>query len=107
MREIKASDKVSGTRRWRSIEAAQRKVKDGELYLIRRHGAWFRPEGHGYTALLCVAGVFDARRARGYLDVEGLSVVPLRSMVKTMKAELAESEAATIGLRKLLELANG
>lgn len=41
MREIKASDKVTGARRIASIEAARRKVKDGELYFIRRHGRCF------------------------------------------------------------------
>lgn len=106
MREIKPSDKTSGPRRWRSIEAAKRKVKDGEVYLIRRHGTWFRPDAHGYTAYLAAAGTFSAARARDYLDVEGLSVVPLRSIVRTARAELAEAESVAAGLRKLLELAN-
>ena len=58
MREIKASEKARGAKRWKSVEAAKRRVEDGKLYLVCRHNAWFRPDGMGYTNHLAAAGVF-------------------------------------------------
>jgi hypothetical protein len=105
MREITASTKVRGARRNASVAAAQRKVRDGSIYLIRRHGAFFRPKAEGYTSVLANAGLFDAATARGYLGVEGLSVVPVKSVVKRAKAECAAAEAALASLRGFLEAA--
>ncbi len=101
--EIKASTRVTGKRRWASVVAAKRKVSDGTLYLIRRHGGFFRPGASGYTESLASAGVFDGRKARAYLDVEGLSIVPLHSIAGRIKAEAIAAERAAITLRKLLE----
>ena len=56
MREIKASEKARGAKRWKSVEAAKRRVEDGKLYLVCRHNAWFRPDGMGYTNHLAAAG---------------------------------------------------
>lgn len=105
MTEIKASTKVTGKRRVASIEAARRKVRDGSLYLIRRHGGYFRPGARGYTVELAAAGTFPAVTARQYLDVEGLSVVPIQAVVARASAELAESESRTAGLRAFLAAA--
>jgi hypothetical protein len=106
MREIKASTKVHGTRRNASVEAARRRVRDGELYLIRRHGGFFRPGAHGYTIHLAAAGLFDAKVARSYLSVDGLSVVPVGSVVKRAQIELSEAEAIAAGLRDFLAIAD-
>ncbi len=91
MKEIKATTRYRGERRWKSIEAARRKVKDGQMYFLRRHGSWFRPDAHGYTRELCAAGIYDSKTARNYLDVEGLSVVSLRSMKYVIQQEMRDS----------------
>jgi hypothetical protein len=104
MREIIASTRVTGKRRIASIDAAKRKVRDGSLYLIRRHGGYFRPEAHGYTTDLAAAGVFDGQTARGYLDVEGLSVVPVKSVIRRVKADIIEAEHNAQTLRDMLAM---
>ena len=102
--EIKASTKVTG-KRWKvSVDAAKRKVREGDLYLIRRHDAWFRPNCHGYTSEIACAGVYDAETARNHLDVEGLSVVPLRAMRLTIHRHMKIAEDAASALRSMLEL---
>lgn len=102
MKEIKASTKVTGARRMASIEAARRKVRDGQVYLIRRHGAFFRRDAHGYTTHLAAAGLFSAAAARNYLDVEGLSVVPARSMVAAIIVHADDAAKASVDLRNML-----
>lgn len=99
---IMASTKVGGKRRQTSIAAQKRRVKDGQWYLIRRHGAYFRPGAHGYTVHLAAAGIFDAAKARSYLDVEGVSVVPLVSVRAKIEAEIFEYKTAVTGLQDLL-----
>lgn len=89
LNEITASERARGKNRERSVAAARRKVKDGALYLIRRHGQWFRPGAHGYTSEVSDAGLFDAKEARGYLDVEGLSVVLAEPVVDEAQATAA------------------
>lgn len=101
MQQIMA--KGRGKTFWRSVVAARRKVKDGEEYLIRRHNAWFRPNAQGYTCEYHDAGVFDAATARGYLDVEGLSVVPLKTVRRSIQAALNELEKQAAALRATLE----
>jgi hypothetical protein len=100
--EIKASTKVTGKRYWLSVEAAQRQVRDGEFYFIRRHGYLFRPGANGYCHKLANAGVFSAEQARSYLSVEGLSVIPVSGMREELLEHLAESTAAVNALRNLL-----
>lgn len=102
MREIKASTKATGSRRERSVEAARRKVKDGELYFIRRHNAFFRPRACGYTTHLPHAALYTAETARAYLDVEGLSVVPLTSMRDEIARMADDSAADAATLRAML-----
>lgn len=91
MKEIKATTRYRGSRRWESVEAARRKVKDGQMYFLRRHGSWFRPDAHGYTIELCAAGIYDSETARDYLDVEGLSVVSVRSMKEAIQQEMRDA----------------
>jgi hypothetical protein len=55
-------------------------------YLIRRHGGWFRPNAQGYCTDICDAGIYDRDDAIRYLDVEGLTIHPARTL-------LAEAEA--------------
>lgn len=92
MKEIKVSDKLRGEKRKAAVERAGHRVKDDDLYLIRRHNAWFRAGGHGYTVHLGAAGIFDGSIARNYLGVEGLSLVPV-------------SEVADIALHRMQEIA--
>jgi hypothetical protein len=101
---IQASTRCRGKVRLASVAAARRRVRDGHAYLIRRDGAWFRPGAHGYTTALGGAGTFGAEAARGYLDVEGLSVVPVRHMRDAVAASLEEAEAAARRLREMLAL---
>lgn len=105
MREIMASTKVTGARRLASIAAAQRKVRDGQLYLLRRHGGFFRPDAHGYTMKLADAGLYTAERARQYLDVEGLSVVPLTSVRGRLEQEAEAAERDAAALRDKINIA--
>jgi len=95
MKEIKArarqthsSAEANIAARNRAVAAAGHKIRDGQQYFIRRHGGWFRPEAHGYTNDIAMAGLFDAATARGYLDVEGLSVVALSDMKVDIWREL-------------------
>lgn len=99
IREITA--KGGGKVRLRSIESCRKRVKDGEPYLLRRHGAWFRPKAEGYTTEIAAAGIFDAA-ARSYLDAEGLSAVPLKAMAPAILAELLRSKERTVLLENLL-----
>lgn len=103
MISIQASTKLRGKSRWRSVEAAKRRVKDDETYLISRHGSWWRPDARGYTYELAEAGLYDGATARGYLAVEGLSVVPLKSLRKRLIAELDEASSRISLLRLKLE----
>lgn len=102
MREIKASTKVTGARRWASVEAAKGKVKNGEYYFILRYGSFFRPGAHRYCSNVAEAGVFTAEKARSCLDVEGISVVPVRSMRAELIAKINEATDALAVLRTML-----
>lgn len=106
MIEIAASTKVRGKRWVASVEAAKRKVRDGEIYLIRRHGGYFRPGAHGYTTEISAAGIFPGTVARGYLDVAGLSVVPLWSMRKAIEEKIAEANQAVANMQDMLFFAS-
>lgn len=72
----------------RSVEAAERRVKDDAVYLISRNGGWFRPHAQGYTGEVADAGLFLGSDARGYLGVEGVSLTPIEDVKKRMMAEL-------------------
>lgn len=62
-----------------AIRDAKAEVKDDEFYFICRHRGYFRPGAHGYTDRIARAGLFSAEKARSYLDVEGVSLIPLSS----------------------------
>ena len=108
---IKTSDKATGARRAASIEAAKRKVCDDQFYFIRRHGAFFRPGAHGYCDDIAGAGVFDGTTARNYLDVEGLSLLPLRSMRRVLKNHITTMSEGVTAMQSMLRdpasIANG
>ncbi len=108
---IKTSDKATGARRTASIEAAKRRVRDDQFYFIRRHGSFFRPGAHGYCDDVAGAGVFDGATARRYLDVEGLSLLPLRSMRRVLKNHIATMSEAVAAMQTMLRdpasIANG
>lgn len=108
MAVIMASTKVTGKNRLRSIEAARRKIKDDGIYLIRRHGSWFKPMARGYTNDIAAAGTFSGREARGYVSVEGLSVVPLRDKQHLLELEKRElNEKLTLLNHKIDMLTRG
>lgn len=48
-----------------------------EPYLIRRHGAFFRPDAAGYTTEIAAAGLYSREEAEKYLDAEGVTIHPL------------------------------
>src|SRR6185312_6918413 len=85
-----------------SIAEARSKVVDGELYFISRHGGYFRPHAQGYTSILAHASLFTAPVARAYLDVEGLSVIPLSSVRDSLKDYLRRAEKDVAALRVLI-----
>lgn len=91
---IQASTKARGKNLWRSISAAQAKVRDEAIYLIKRHGGYFRPGAHGYTDRLAEAGLYLGKEARRYLDVDGLSLIPIEAVIQTMVAEREEAQRA-------------
>ena len=101
--EIKASVRVTGLRRVASIEAARKRVRDGEVYFIRRHGGYFRPGAHGYTDHIAAAGLFSPKDARRYLEVEGLSVVPFSALRREVAAEAKDYAQRAAMLRKMLQ----
>lgn len=102
MKEIKA--KGRGKTFANSVDCAKNKVNDDEPYLIRRHGLWFRPNAHGYTAEYLYAGVFDGKTAKSYLDVDGLSVVPLNSLRRHINSRISELEEKITALRSMAQL---
>lgn len=101
MRRIEARPHKDGLTHREAVNVARRRVVDGEMYLISRHGGWFLPGAHGYCATFADAGVFDAATARSYLDVEGLSVVPLRDVQSQISAEATQLERQAANARAL------
>lgn len=90
MRRIETRYRPGGLTYREAVNVARKRVKDGETYLIRRHGGWFRPNAQGYCTSFGEAGVFDAATARSYLEVEGLSVVPLSEVRDCIHSEMAQ-----------------
>lgn len=92
MVRIEARHRSGGLTYREAVNVARKRVVDGELYLISRHGGWFCPGALGYCTTYADAGVFSARDARSYLDVEGLSVVPLSAVIEQIAAEVVALE---------------
>lgn len=61
-------------------------------HLIRRHGAFFRPDAHGYCTDIVGAGVFSGEVARQYLDVEGLTIHPIGRFQREIELVLEGAE---------------
>lgn len=72
-----------------AVSVARKRITDG-LYLIHRHGGWFRPEARGYTRNLSEAGLFSAVQARNYIDVDDLSVIRASEIVRGLDEEIAD-----------------
>lgn len=84
---------------WRRSHAfAQKRVLDDVEYFIKRNGGWFRHGAQGYTMELAEAGIFLGADARGYLDAEGVALVPIASMAPGLQASMADHviKAATL-----------
>jgi hypothetical protein len=75
------------------------------MFLIRRHGAFFRPNAQGYTDHIGAAGLYSETEARSYLDVEGLTIHPITqyraeieiglATFSRLAAALAEADRST------------
>lgn len=63
-----------------------------EPFVIRRHGAFFRPDAAGYTTHIGSAGFYTEAEARKYLDAEGVSVHPLSEFRDQAGAVLAGAD---------------
>lgn len=87
----------------RSRAAAERRVKDEVQYFIKRDGAWFRPEAHGYTADIAEAGIFSGSDARGYLSAEGVVLVPIQTMKANIRRQVREHLAKATRLTEIIE----
>ncbi|MDT8333035.1 hypothetical protein RQ831_18435 [Roseomonas gilardii] len=61
-------------------------------HVIRRHGAFFRPDAHGYCTDIVGAGVFSGEVARQYLDVEGLTIHPIGRFQREIELVLEGAE---------------
>ena len=104
MRRIQVRRRPGGLTFVEAVNVARKRVQDGEVYLISRHGGWFRPGAHGYCSSFSEAGVFDAATARGYLDVEGLSVVPISSLRGDVAAEMTALNSKLASLRAMADI---
>lgn len=87
----------------RSLAAAQKKVRDSDLYFINRGGAWFRPEAHGYTGDLAAAGTFAGAHAKGYLQAEGVALVPVREMMPKLVKQMRDHVEAAQRLNSIIQ----
>lgn len=83
------------------------KVKDGDMYFVRRHGGWFRPGAHGYTNDIASAGEFTADQARGYMQAEGVTVVSIYGARKEIFKEMQETFARASKLASLYNHVTG
>ena len=61
-------------------------------HFIRRHGAFFRPNKAGYCTEIAGAGIYSAKEACAYLDVEGLTIHPVRAYASEIAAVLEGAE---------------
>ena len=97
MERIFVNRKLRGKNLIRSRAACAKRIVDGEMYFLQRGGSWFRPGAHGYTGDISEAGTFNAKTARGYLDVEDMVMIPQSSMRaelwKAMQALLVRASA--------------
>ena len=84
-----------------SVRVARRRAKPG-LYMIKRHGLYFRPGARGYTSDIAYAGTYDHNEAAAYLDVEGLSIIPVTTLVAEIRREIAGHEARAYALKEIL-----
>ena len=74
-----------------------------DLYFIRRHGAFFRPNACGYCTDIAGAGVFSGDTARTYLDVEGLTIHPVESYRREIELVLAGADRLRTALNAAQE----
>jgi hypothetical protein len=62
------------------------------LYFLKRHGGYFRPNARGYTMDILEAGLYEHDDAMSYRDIDSPSVLiipakDLRDVVEGLKAE--------------------
>jgi hypothetical protein len=73
------------------------------LYLIKRHGAWFRANAQGYTGQISEAGLYPEEEARTYLDVEGLSIHAAVDQIDKVRGDIKRHEEAIQRLTSFIE----
>jgi hypothetical protein len=71
------------------------------LYVIRRHGGFFRPRAAGYTQDVADAGLFRKDEADRYADVEGLTIHPVSDFTEGINREINATEARLARLCRL------
>ena len=57
-----------------------------EIYLVKRGGAWFRPNARGYTTEISAAGHYTKADAESYLYAEGVTIHPASEVVDQIKS---------------------
>ena len=63
-----------------------------EQFVIRRHGAFFRPNAAGYTNHVIAAGFYTADEAKPYRDVEGVTIEPLSRYREEAQETIARAQ---------------
>jgi len=66
-----------------------------ERFVIRRNGAFFRPNAQGYTTHIVAAGFYTREEADSYASVEGVTIEPLeryRAEANRLLAALSHGE---------------
>lgn len=101
MKEITAKGK--GKSWHRNLVLAKKRVRDCDLYFIRRGGAWFRPEAHGYTGDLSAAGTFVGANAKGYLSADGVGLVAARDLLPMLTKQMRDHIAAAQSLNSVIQ----
>lgn len=101
MKEITA--KGSGKAWHRNVVLAKKRVRDSDLYFIRRSGGWFRPDAHGYTGNLADAGTFVGANAKGYLNAEGVGLVAARDLLPMLTKQMRDHVVAAQSLNAVIQ----
>jgi len=69
-----------------------------EQFVIRRNGAFFRPNAAGYTNHVIAAGFYTAGEAEHYRDVEGVTIEPLSRYREEAERTIANAQRVLAAL---------
>lgn len=70
------------------------------VYVVRRHGSFFRPNAAGYTNHLAAAGFYTKADAEGYLQADGVSVHHINEYREEAEATIAGAQRLAAALNK-------